>query len=88
VIKPLPCIRCDKLLEPVDPEHMPLQPDCGVMFSASGNYGSEVFDPMDRTHLEINLCDECVIIARDQGRLLRKRRPSCHHEHEIVEWSE
>jgi len=85
---PLPCIRCGKALEPVDPAYAPLQPDCGVMFSASGNYGSEVFDLMDRTHLEINLCDECVIKSRDEGRLVRKRRPACNHEYETVEWSE
>ena len=42
-------------------------PPCGTVFTAHGNYGSGVFDPMDdwagasgRHRLEIFMCDDCL----------------------------
>lgn len=37
-------------------------------FTATGNYGSTVYDPIDaRTHLRVNICDECVRTAATRG---------------------
>jgi len=32
----------------------------GVVFRATGNYGSTVFDPQDYQVLQIHICDECI----------------------------
>jgi len=72
----LQCFKCGvQLRRAVDDNEA--QPDEGVMFSASGNYGSTVFDPMDGSYLLINICDRCVAEAGEQGRVLvgRAGRP-------------
>lgn len=73
----LPCIACGTALRNVDPHEIENQPEEGVAFSSPGHYGSTVFDPMDGTFLEINVCDPCLVKAGEQGRVLsgRRRRP-------------
>ena len=77
----LPCIRCGKGLEPAfrrryEPEDAtpPVnQPAGGTMFVSYGQYGSTVFDPEGRSgreFLEINVCDECMLLAASQGCIL------------------
>jgi hypothetical protein len=41
------------------------QPYDGLAFQSQGHYGSTVFDPMDGTYLEINICDECLLRASE-----------------------
>lgn len=70
--QPLPCIVCGKELTPVwfspTANKKDLhQPHDAVMFRSSGNYGSTIFDPCDRSEIEINVCDECVV--RHQNRI-------------------
>lgn len=70
-IKQLNCIVCNKELEPAFPppiEHN--QPYGGTSFTSRGHYGSTVWDPMDGTYLEINICDECLVKAGDEGKVL------------------
>lgn len=59
-----PCLVCGKPLDPAIPpgvhDRSHNQPDEAVVFRAHGQYGSTVFDPMDGTYLEINICDNCV----------------------------
>lgn len=65
---PLPCFKCRKELEPVDPAfgfRASGQPYEGVMCSTGGNYGSRVFDSMGRDSLYFNICDECLLANRD-----------------------
>lgn len=66
------CIVCDKQLANVtdDDEN---QPDKGLYFRTHGQYGSEEFDPMDGSILEICVCDECIVRARSEGKVLYGR---------------
>lgn len=59
----LPCIMCDKILDPAFPlekETIAAQPYGATTFFSSGQYGSTVFDPIDDSMLQINVCDECL----------------------------
>ncbi len=49
------------------------QPSEGVTFRARGQYGSTVFDPMDGSFLEINVCDPCVRGLAQGGLVLHGR---------------
>jgi DNA-directed RNA polymerase subunit N (RpoN/RPB10) len=61
VTLPLPCFTCGKTLHPVWPESdYRNQVNDGVTFTSPGNYGSTVFDAMDRSRLVINVCDACL----------------------------
>lgn len=40
--------------------------DGGVSFHTHGNYGSEVFDPMNGTYLEIYVCDDCLLDKKEK----------------------
>lgn len=71
----LPCIRCDKPLKNVDPEYTSgNQPYEGTAFTTYGHYGSTIFDPMDGTILEINICDECLKGLQGTGKVFHLRR--------------
>lgn len=66
---PVPCIVCAKALEDVgsgDVNHA----SRANSFRASGQYGSTVYDPLDGTYLEINVCDDCLTAAGQNGRVL------------------
>jgi hypothetical protein len=64
----LPCIICRKKLVHVEGrEGLGNHPDDGVACFSRGNYGSTVFDPMDGHFLEFNICDGCLVKAREQG---------------------
>lgn len=73
----LPCIICNKELEPVGRFTETNQPYGGTTFATHGHYGSTVFDPMDGTFLEINLCDKCLVLAAERQAVYvsRSRRP-------------
>jgi len=70
----LPCIVCGKPLRNVldDAEN---QPYVGTAFTASGHYGSTVWDEGFRSQerLEINVCDTCLLRAADAGKVLAYR---------------
>jgi hypothetical protein len=59
------CFKCLKELDhvfPVIPDEDGHEPDGGLIFSASGNYGSRVYDPtISAPQLVIWICDSCVI---------------------------
>ena len=63
------CIVCKTELENL-PSGEINHPRDGVVFTSRGNYGSQVFDPMDATYLEINVCDPCVTAAREDGAVM------------------
>lgn len=70
----LPCIHCDKPLKNVDPEYVSCnQPYEGTAFTTHGHYGSTIFDPMDGTYLELNVCDECLRGLQGTGKILHRR---------------
>lgn len=71
------CIVCGRELREVSPGYSENQPSDGVVAIINGNYGSTVFDPFDGTHLEVNVCDPCLVKAGEKGRVLsgRQRRP-------------
>lgn len=70
----LPCVRCDKPLQNVEPDYTPAnQPYEGTAFVSHGHYGSTIFDPMDGTYIELNVCDECLKGLQGTGKVLHRR---------------
>lgn len=65
----LPCIACGEVLEPAVGDDVN-QPRKGLAFLTRGHYGSHVFDPMDDSYLEVNICDQCLSGAREVGAVL------------------
>lgn len=63
------CIVCKKPLDNVTPAGVN-QPSLGLAFQSHGHYGSIVFDPMNGSYLEINVCDPCLKQAGMEGRVL------------------
>jgi hypothetical protein len=57
------CFKCEKELTSFQPN----QPYDAVSFTSYGQYGSQVFDPMDHSFLEIHICDDCLTKAGDSG---------------------
>jgi hypothetical protein len=57
----LPCIVCGEDLHGLD--HRQNHPNNGLEFTATGHYGTRVFDPMNGDRLAINVCDPCMDIA-------------------------
>lgn len=69
----LPCIKCGRVLENSSVgEKRPLanQPNDGISFNTNGHYGTTVFDPMDGSFIEINICDPCISQASREGLVL------------------
>lgn len=86
----LPCVVCGKPLLNVF-DDLDNQPSEGLAFSSHGHYGSTAFDPMDGQRLELNICDPCLLSARDKGQVFvgRDRRPVVtddEHGRVIVGW--
>lgn len=63
----LPCIACGRELQSCARPNQPLD---GLAFSSRGHYGTTVFDPMDGSALEINVCDDCLERAGERRRVL------------------
>ena len=67
----LPCIVCKKDLKGVSsPTSEPNHPTDALSFTSHGQYGTRVFDPMDGTWIEINICDPCLIEAAQNKQVL------------------
>jgi hypothetical protein len=67
-----PCLVCGKeLRNAMDTSEN--QPSGGTAFQTGGHYGSTAFDPFNGSMLEINVCDECLTAAGEQGRVLWRR---------------
>lgn len=64
----LPCIVCGTPLNNVLEDG--LQPMDGLAFETLGHYGSTVFDPMNGSWLEIAICDNCLVAAAKERRVL------------------
>lgn len=83
----LPCIACGNELNNAFHD-MTNQPSDGTAFESSGHYGSTAFDPMDGSYIEINVCDRCLVAAREKGRVLRgMHRKMVLCEGTIVGWA-
>lgn len=66
-----PCLICGKQLEPVFSDAGTVnQPNDATAFWTAGHYGSGVFDPMDGSMLNINICDDCL---RERARIHPER---------------
>lgn len=77
------CFKCYKKLEPAFSAEEPQRHEA-VTFTASGNYGSTVFDPpTGGAHLIIQICDECLI--RHKTHVVRctsvRQEPEYHYSH-------
>lgn len=73
------CFVCDKELEPamgkkkLSSMSYEFQPYAGTSFYTWGHFGSTVFDPSDRSSLELFICDPC----------LRERKHRIVHRHQM-----
>jgi hypothetical protein len=69
---PLACVVCGRVLDPVFAEVMDdsgyIQPGDANTLTGRGTYGSTVFDPLDGSHVEVNICDKCLTGALASGR--------------------
>lgn len=88
----VPCFKCGSTFDPAipsDPEsdYEPKmnQPYYGTTFHTFGHYGSTMFDPMDRTILEINICDACL--RKYSRRVLHGRPLGFSGKYEYEKWS-
>jgi hypothetical protein len=72
----LACVVCGLVLRNVH-NGVDNQPDDGLALTSHGHYGSTAFDPMDGTYLEVNICDECLVKAGNNGQVYvgRDKRP-------------
>jgi hypothetical protein len=70
-----PCIICGQPLKAVTGASE-AQPGDGMMCETAGNYGSTVHDSMNGEYLAFNICDTCMILAGEAGRvrMIRKFR--------------
>jgi len=75
----LPCIRCDKPLQPAiaGAENQPIG---GTEFFSYGHYGS-AYDPMDGTAVVINLCNECLMQRASESAVLERRQQHVEIKH-------
>jgi len=84
-IPTLPCIRCDRPLEPAleDAEN---QPYGGTEFVSYGHYGSS-YDPMDGTAIVINICDSCLYARSKENAVLERRQQQVevHHSYNFFQ---
>jgi hypothetical protein len=60
------CFKCLKELEPAFPGSEKFEDNGevagGLIFTANGNYGSRVYDPvMSAPNLVVWICDDCVV---------------------------
>lgn len=60
----LPCFKCGKELEDAMPD-VKNQPYAGLSFTSPGHYGGTVFDPMNHEFLELNICDDCLVVGKE-----------------------
>jgi hypothetical protein len=63
------CIICKKELRNLD-EPDGNQPSGGTEFFTRGHYGSAVSDFMDGTGLAVNICDPCLLAAKQEKLVL------------------
>jgi hypothetical protein len=69
ILCPIPCFRCGEHLEEVDEEGIN-QPHGAQVFISNGHYGATLFDPIDGSWLELNICDNCLKQYQSRGRIL------------------
>ena len=68
---PVPCFGCGKALEWIfkdssEEDELPTNQSWGaVLFTSPGNFGSQAYDDGYR-HLEINICDECLVAGAER----------------------
>jgi hypothetical protein len=85
-IATVPCVACGKALKCAIPgDRRENQPYAGTAFVTRGHYGSTVFDPMDDSALEINVCDDCLLRAGLADRVLHHKNRGPHRKR-VLSW--
>ncbi len=88
------CIRCGGLLAdsmPRGAEWPVPAPAGGTTFTSRGNYGSTLWDPQvtsDPRYLMAVICDPCLIVARETGRVLIVAPPPVTRPPQVRVWRE
>ena len=59
---PVPCIVCKQALQDIG-SGSPNHANDANSFFTRGQYGSRIFDPLDGSWLEVNICDKCLADA-------------------------
>lgn len=68
----LPCLCCGKELEAAVPKDVCDNQPCDAnVFTSHGAYGSTMFDPMNDSFLEINVCSDCLRAAVKNNRIVK-----------------
>lgn len=76
------CFKCEKDLPKVFKDSDIRQPNDGLTFTATGNYGSTVYDPTHRApKLVIWICDECVVGHKQFVQVVSVREQISRDEH-------
>ena len=65
----LPCAVCGAAVENMDDTYAN-SPYAATAFQTHGHYGSTIFDPMNGSYLELNVCDSCVRRLGEEGKIL------------------
>jgi hypothetical protein len=81
----VPCICCGKKLEADDPRDN--QPRKGLAFQSHGHWPSTLFDPMDGTYLEVNICDGCLLEKAKDGLVLVGKPPERPRRKPLKKWT-
>jgi len=82
----LPCVVCGAAVENMDDTYAN-SPYAATAFVTHGHYGSTIFDPMNGSYLELNVCDVCVRRLAGEGKVLLgqdRKRVLCGHM--LVGW--
>ena len=80
------CVICGK---PIKTSETFVQ--AATIFTAHGNFGSTLWDPVPRDdltpYLQITICDKCLTLASQAGRVLLVRpKPPIHQDPEVKVW--
>lgn len=83
----LPCLSCGAELRNVE-IGVDNQPMDGIYATTPGNYGSRVWDSINGEFLEFNICDDCLVLAGNRGRVwvARTQKPVTY-EGVLVGWA-
>jgi hypothetical protein len=65
----LSCTGCGKKFD--SPRWESMAPYGSLLFTARGNFGSTVYDPMEDECLLVIICDDCILIEQEKRNVMR-----------------
>lgn len=83
MMTPAPCIICGRELE----EEGNNQPVSGLAFECRGHWPSAIWDHGGSDWLEINICEPCLRVATERGRVLNGDKPERRSPATYKKWT-